>query len=75
MSAVVEKVRATIIREKPSRIAQQYTLPSRADRATVFWGHHHLLVEQLAGITGQGQFGLQSSDARMGGRQFISLHT
>jgi hypothetical protein len=30
VSAVVENVRATIIREKQSRIAQQYTLPSRA---------------------------------------------
>jgi hypothetical protein len=27
---VVENVRATIIREKQSKIAQQYTLPSRA---------------------------------------------
>jgi hypothetical protein len=30
VSAVVEKVRATTMREKQSRIAQQYTLPSRA---------------------------------------------
>jgi len=30
VSAVVENVRATIIREKQSRMAQQYTLPSRA---------------------------------------------
>ncbi len=30
VSAVVEKVRATIMREKQSRIAQQYTLPSSA---------------------------------------------
>jgi hypothetical protein len=30
VSAVVEKVRAMIIREKQSRIAQQYTFPSRA---------------------------------------------
>ena len=30
VSGVVEKVRATIIREKQSRIAQQYTLPSRS---------------------------------------------
>jgi hypothetical protein len=29
VSAVVEKVRATIMREKQSRIAQQYTLPSQ----------------------------------------------
>jgi hypothetical protein len=29
VSGVVEKMRATIIREKQSRIAQQYTLPSR----------------------------------------------
>ncbi|WP_421840130.1 hypothetical protein [Mycobacterium sp.] len=30
VSAVVEKARATIMGEKQSRIAQQYTLPSRA---------------------------------------------
>lgn len=30
VSAVVEKVRATIMREKHSGIAQRYTLPSRA---------------------------------------------
>lgn len=39
VSAVVEKVRATIIREKQSRIAQQYTLPSRAG-CSVMSVHH-----------------------------------
>jgi hypothetical protein len=39
VSAVVEKVRATIMREKQSKIAQQYTLPSRAG-CSVMSVHH-----------------------------------
>ena len=30
-----------------------------SDRASTFWGHHRLLVEQLTGVTGQRQLGLQ----------------
>lgn len=40
--SVVEKVRATIMREKQSRIAQQYTLPSRAG-CSVISVHHSSL--------------------------------
>lgn len=42
VSAVVEKVRATILREKQSRIAQQYTLSSRAG-CSVMSVHHSWL--------------------------------
>src|SRR5436190_22129143 len=42
VSAVVENVRATIIREKQSRMAQQYTLPSRAG-CSVMSVHHNSL--------------------------------
>lgn len=41
-SGVVETVRATIMREKQSRIAQQSTLPSRA-RCSVMSVHHYSL--------------------------------
>ena len=42
VSAVVENVRPTIIREKQSRMAQQYTLPSRAG-CSVMSVHHSSL--------------------------------
>ena len=42
VSAVVENVRATIIREKQSKIAQQYTLLSRA-QCSVMSVHHNSL--------------------------------
>jgi hypothetical protein len=29
-----------------------FILPPFSDRASAFWGHHRLLVEQLAGISG-----------------------
>ncbi|RWA20899.1 hypothetical protein MELE44368_02800 [Mycolicibacterium elephantis DSM 44368] len=45
-----------------------------SDRASVFWGHHRLRVEQLARIAGQGQLGLERRDALVGGRQFIGLN-
>ena len=30
-----------------------------SDRASAFWGHHRLLVEQLAGVAGQSELGLE----------------
>lgn len=45
-----------------------------SDRASAFWGHHRLLVEELAGVTGQSQLGLQRRDALVGSRQFVGLH-
>ncbi len=42
VSAVVENPRATIMREKQSRVAQQYTLPSRAG-CSVMSVHHSSL--------------------------------
>jgi hypothetical protein len=33
-----------------------------SDHTSVFWGHHRLLVEQLAGIPVQRQLGLQHRD-------------
>jgi hypothetical protein len=39
---VVENVRATIIREKQSKIAQQYTLPSRAQCSAMSVHHNSL---------------------------------
>ena len=45
-----------------------------SDRASAFWGHHRLLVEQLAGVQGQRQLGLERRDAPVGGRQFVGLH-
>ena len=46
-----------------------------SDRASAFWGHHRLLVEQLAGISGQRQLSFQRSDAFVGGGQLVGLHT
>ena len=45
-----------------------------SDRASVFWGHHRLLVEQLAGIAGQDELGLERRDALVGSREFVGLH-
>ena len=39
------------------------------------WGHHRLLVEQLAGVSSQCQLSFQRSDALAGGGQFVGLHT
>lgn len=36
------------------------------DRAPAFWGHHRLLVEQLTGVAGQRQVGLELGDAFVG---------
>jgi hypothetical protein len=47
---------------------------SFSDRASVFWGHHRLLVEQVAGIAGQCQFGLELGDAFVGGGKFVGFH-
>jgi hypothetical protein len=47
VSAVVEKVRAAIIREKQSRIAQQYTLPSRAGCSVISVHHSSLGLEAV----------------------------
>jgi hypothetical protein len=53
-------------------------MPSRdqpfSDRASVFWGHHRLPIEQLAGIPGQRQLGLQRRDAFVGCGQLVGLH-
>ena len=46
-----------------------------SDRASAFWGHHRLLVEQLAGVSSQCQLSLERSDALAGGGQFVGLHT
>jgi hypothetical protein len=45
------------------------------DRASAFWGHHRLVVEQFAGIPGQRKLRLKLGDALAGSRQFIGLHT
>ena len=45
-----------------------------SDRASVFWGHHRLLVEQLTGVAGQSQLGLQRRDALVGSCEFVGLH-
>ena len=37
-----------------------------SDRASVFWGHHRLLVKELTGIAGQSELGLQRHDALVG---------
>ena len=47
VSAVVEKVRATIMREKQSNIAQQYTLPSRAGCSVMSVHHNSLGTEAV----------------------------
>ncbi|KAB7755030.1 hypothetical protein MMUC44124_21035 [Mycolicibacterium mucogenicum DSM 44124] len=53
-------------------------MPSRdqlfSDRAAAFWGHHRLLVEQLTGISGQGQLGLQCRDAFTRRGELVGLH-
>ena len=46
-----------------------------SDRASAFWGHHRLLVEQLAGVSSQCQLSFERSDALAGGGQFVGLHT
>lgn len=46
-----------------------------SDRASAFWGHHRLFVEQLAGIAGQRQLGLECRNALVGGCEFVGLHT
>ena len=44
------------------------------DRASAFWGHHRLGVEQLARIPGQREFNLQLRDPLVGRGQLIGLH-
>jgi acyl-CoA reductase-like NAD-dependent aldehyde dehydrogenase len=46
-----------------------------SDRASAFWGHHRLPIEQLAGIPSQGQLSLKLSDASMSRGEFVGLHT
>ena len=66
VSAVVENVRATIIREKQSRIAQQYTLPSRAG-CSVISVHHSSLgrsrsevpIHQVLGVATRIRLGMR----------------
>ena len=45
------------------------------DRASAFWGHHRLGVEQLARIPGQRQFGFELGDAFVGRRELVGLDT
>jgi hypothetical protein len=44
------------------------------DRASAFWGHHRLGVEQLARIPGQRQFGFELCDASVGRGQLVGFH-
>ena len=59
VSAVVEKVRATIIREKQSRIAQQYTLPSRAGCSVMSYADPRNMPILLAMVHVSGGFEVQ----------------
>ena len=71
VSGVVENVRATIIREKQSRIAQQYTLPSRAG-CSVMSVHHSSLgrvavncgLTRSAGVLTRIRFGRRRGGSR-----------
>lgn len=45
-----------------------------SDRASVFWGHHRLLVKEFTGIAGQSELGFQCRDTLVGSRQFVGLH-
>src|SRR5271163_735292 len=45
------------------------------DRASAFWGHHRLSVEQLARVPGQRKLSLKLRDTFMGPSQLVGLHT
>jgi hypothetical protein len=46
-----------------------------SDRASAFWGHHRLLSEQLAGVSGWRQLSFERSNAFVGGGYLVGLHT
>lgn len=45
------------------------------DHALAFWGHHRLIIEQLAGIAGQSQLRLELRNALVGGSQLVGLNS